>query len=126
MKLVLLLIFLHLFLQEAYCEYLRTINYISYALLEEAASQSKTLAVTYITNVEATLTCYVVIFCSVCLLHDKPSKPIVIDFLIKELMDILEQCELHEGWRLKLGLLNFVDGGCFEPRQAQNVQASLE
>lgn len=29
------------FLQEAYCEYLRTINFISTALLEEASSQSK-------------------------------------------------------------------------------------
>lgn len=47
-----------------------------------------------------------------------PSKPIVSDFLIKELTDILEQCELHEGWSLKLGLINFVDGGCVEPRQA--------
>lgn len=27
--------------QEAYCEYLRTINYISHALLEEAGMQSK-------------------------------------------------------------------------------------
>lgn len=95
MKLFLLLIFLHLFLQEAYCEYLRTINYISYALLEEAASQSKTLAVAYITNVEGTLKCYIVIFCFVCSLHDMPSKPIISD-IIKELIDIIEQCELHE------------------------------
>lgn len=100
-------IFLHLFLQEAYCEYLRTINYISYALLEEAASQSKTLAVAYFTNVEDTLKCYIVMFCS-----------IVSDFLTKELTDILEQCELHEGWSLNLGLINFVDGGFVEPRQA--------
>ncbi|XP_029953147.1 VPS9 domain-containing protein 1 [Salarias fasciatus] len=31
--------------KEAYCEYLRTINYISHALLEEAASQQETVAV---------------------------------------------------------------------------------
>lgn len=37
-------------LQEAYCEYLRTINYISHALLEEAVSQSKT-AVSYVIRV---------------------------------------------------------------------------
>lgn len=35
------------FLQEAYCEYLRTINFISHALLEEAGSQSELWIVTY-------------------------------------------------------------------------------
>lgn len=38
------------FLQEAYCEYLRTINFISHALLEEAASQSKIWVVTDMTD----------------------------------------------------------------------------
>lgn len=37
-------------LQEAYCEYLRTINYISHALLEEAGSQSKIGGVAYMTD----------------------------------------------------------------------------
>lgn len=42
-------------LQEAYCEYLRTINYISQALLEEAVSESKTLAVSLPVPTHATL-----------------------------------------------------------------------